>query len=415
MLILPLEDARSGMKLAAPVLHPEHPGQEMLRRGYILEEAVLPRLEELGVAAIYVDYPGLEDLDRHLAPNLSPARLNLYQQIRKSIVSSQERACPAVSYNAYYSTTRELITTLMDQGRHSLYLDQMSRISSDAVGHATAVAHLSLLVGLKLELYLIQERKRLPAHHAKEVVNLGIGAMLHDMGKLKLPEALQNCHSADQPTDEAALAEWKNHPALGYELVHDGIEPSAATAILHHHQHFDGTGFPAMRDADGHRKPLEQHRIHIFARIMFVADLYDRLRTLPGSSRPRTNVEILHMMRSKYAKMMDPVVFRAVESTTPPFPPGSRVTLSDKTEAIVTDVTPTDPYRPFVKRVDADGWAMKGSAIDLRESDAPKIESIQGVPVGGLIPKPHPAGKESPHGEPKAPKPGAPTMHHLPI
>ena len=74
MLILPIDDAKPGMQLAAPVFHPDSPDQELLKRGYVLEAKVLRRMAEMGVDALYVDYPGLDDLDRHLAVNLSPAR-----------------------------------------------------------------------------------------------------------------------------------------------------------------------------------------------------------------------------------------------------------------------------------------------------------------------------------------------------
>jgi hypothetical protein len=72
MLIVNVEEARAGMKLAAPVAHPDNPQQDLLKRGYCLDDAILGRLRELGVASLYVDCPGLDDLDRHLAPCSAP-------------------------------------------------------------------------------------------------------------------------------------------------------------------------------------------------------------------------------------------------------------------------------------------------------------------------------------------------------
>ncbi len=64
MLIVPIEESEPGMRLAMPVCHPDNPRQELLRKGFALDAPVLQRLRELNVAWIYVDYPGLEDLDR---------------------------------------------------------------------------------------------------------------------------------------------------------------------------------------------------------------------------------------------------------------------------------------------------------------------------------------------------------------
>src|SRR5262245_54645252 len=113
VLILPVEDAKAGMKLAAPVLHPETPEQELLKRGYVLEDKVLRRLGEMGIDALYVEYPGLDDLDRHLAVNLSPARQAVYSQIKKTITAVQRQTRAEVTYTDYYAGTRELITTLL--------------------------------------------------------------------------------------------------------------------------------------------------------------------------------------------------------------------------------------------------------------------------------------------------------------
>ena len=50
LLIVPLDDVRPGMQLAAPVKHPDHPDQDLLKRGYVIEETVLSRLRDLGIA-----------------------------------------------------------------------------------------------------------------------------------------------------------------------------------------------------------------------------------------------------------------------------------------------------------------------------------------------------------------------------
>src|SRR5437016_10100640 len=225
------------MKLAAPVPHPDHPDQHLLKAGYVLEETVIGRLRDMHIDQVFVEYPALDDLDRHLAPNLSPARRKIYFQIKDAVTKMQRSTSAAVPYADYYNTTRELITTLLDQGHHPIFLDQMARLGSDTVSHAAAVAHLSLILGLRLEQYLIDQRKRLPVHQARDVVNLGIAAMLHDIGKCALPGSIATQSEIEQPQDQAARLQWQSHCQLGYELIRPHVEPTAAAAVLHHHQH----------------------------------------------------------------------------------------------------------------------------------------------------------------------------------
>lgn len=372
------------MRLAAPVPHPDQPDQELLRPGYELEDEVIQRLRRLGVAYIFVEYPALDDLDRHLAAFLSPARQKLYSQMKRTIETSQRRTSPGVSYNDYYAATRELMTTLLSQGQHPIFLDQMARLGSDAVGHAMAVAHLSLLLGIKLESYLVEERKWLPCSRAKDVVNLGVAGMLHDVGKYKLPEALWHTDQIAPPNDQDALEQWQGHPRLSYEEIRESVEPTAASAVLQHHQHFDGSGFPSVAADGAEAKKLSGRRIHIFARIMLAADLYDRLAT--GHARRKSNVEVLHLLRTKYADWIDPAVLRGLSAVAPPFPPGCRLRLSDGTSAIVLRVDELNPYAPVVRRIVEEDWQMEGAQIDLSLHGAPQIMSVGETKVLGLVP-----------------------------
>jgi len=374
------------MKLAAPVVHPEQPDQDLLKPGYVLEDKVLVRLRELGIDHLYVDYPGLHDLDRHLAANLSPARQKLYSQIKETIVAGQKRTRPAVSYTDYYATTRELVLTLMSQGEHPVYLEHMSRMGDDAVTHATAVAHLGLLLGIKLELYLIEQRSRLPAKHAREVVNIGVGGMLHDMGKLALPQELRQYNCLNPPTNPQQRNEWETHAQRGYDVIRGGVEPSAAIAVLNHHQRWDGLGFPALSVKDQQpQRPAEQS-IHVFARIIAIADLYDRLASPADGSPRRSNVEVLHLMRTTYGSWCDPTVLKTLEAVAPPFPPGLTVRLSDGGGAVVVQVPPDDPYRPIVRRIVGADLELDSQRLDLRREGSIRITHVGKTPVEQFVP-----------------------------
>ena len=110
VLILPIQDARPGMKLAMTVTDPAHPEKELLTAGYPLDELLLDRLRDLGITVLYVAYPDLSDLDRHLAPYLNPARREIYQHIKNTIATVQ--ACPATW--ALPSTTPSARADLLD-------------------------------------------------------------------------------------------------------------------------------------------------------------------------------------------------------------------------------------------------------------------------------------------------------------
>ena len=123
MLMVPIDEAREGMRLATPVAHPEKPGHDLLRAGFALTTDVIDRLRVVGVTSVFVDYPELAELDRFMAPYLSQERQVVYRQVRDTLAAAQKATRPTVAFPEYYSSTRELIITLMHGGQHPVYLD----------------------------------------------------------------------------------------------------------------------------------------------------------------------------------------------------------------------------------------------------------------------------------------------------
>lgn len=397
MLMVQLDEAREGMRLATPVAHPEKPGHDLLKAGFALTGDVIERLGTVGVTSVFVDYPELAELDRFMDPYLSPARQVVYRQVRDTMAAAQKSTRPTVAFPDYYAATRELIITLMHGGQHPVYLDLMARqMGDEAVAHAVAVSHLSLVLGIRLEEYLVRQRSRLAARHAREVVNLGVAGMLHDIGAARLSEPARRATRVDAPADDAVRAEWESHPRIGYEMVKGGVEASAAAAVLHHHQHWDGSGFPGLpadpceRAQPGQPSRNAGERIHVFARIVAAADLFDRLTTNPATGERRPTIEALHLMRTQHAGWVDPVILARMPSAVPPFPPGLKVRLSDGTVAVTVNVNLDRPYRPTVRRVvvQDEQFRLAKESTDLasRENTGLRITHLGKTNVEAWVP-----------------------------
>jgi len=194
--------------------------------------------------------------------------------------------------------------------------------------------------------------------------------MLHDIGMTRLrASVLQRWALEHDDTDPA----WQEHVRIGYEMVKGHVEPSAAAAVLHHHQRFDGSGFP-KRMRNGEECGLEGSKIHIFSRILIVADLYDRMvhpaYTIGDSEeirRSRPPVYALNrLMKEPYRSWIDPVVFQALISVCPAYAPGSQVKLSDGREGVVIDWDARDPCRPVVREMTHFEDEDDSEVIDLR-------------------------------------------------
>jgi putative nucleotidyltransferase with HDIG domain len=125
--------------------------------------------------------------------------------------------------------------------------------------HSTRVAALSLMMGEEMGLSTDEQR------------DLEVAALVHDLGKIRIPDHILK---KPGPLDEQEIQRIKRHPLDGVDILgHSRVLHKFIPAVLHHHEWYDGQGYP-----DG----LKGEAIPLFAAIIALADSYDAMT----SSRP---------------------------------------------------------------------------------------------------------------------------------
>lgn len=349
MLRINLNQTKPGMQLALPVYNPEQKTNVLLRTGYTLTAVNIKRLEELNVDELWIKYPGTEAIKKQINPEVLAQREVLGKNICEFVSNAQHKTNAHLSFNNYIRSVSDLITELLQNPSSAMVLDNLNSRNNNLMKHSTNVAFMSILMGIKLDSYIMKQRKRLKSYHAKNITNLGVGAMLHDIGLLQIdPNSVKNYEETRQSDD----GEYKRHTRVGYEMVKGKIDPSAGAVILQHHQHFNGTGFPQNLHGvtDG---SLAGNKIHVFARIVNVADTFDTLHN------PRADITIpmvramKMMLQPPIMNWFDPVVLRAFFCVVAPYPPGTLLRLSDGRYAVTVDHHPASPCRPIVQILDS--------------------------------------------------------------
>lgn len=137
-------------------------------------------------------------------------------------------------------------------------------------GHSMRVRHYSRLIASALDL------------GGEEKENLKIAALLHDIGKIGTSDFILG---KPGPLNETEMLDVRSHPLKGVEILKP-LKPtfsqldSILPAILHHHEYYDGSGYPTGLSGEG---------IPLLARIITVADTYDAIvSTRPYRAGPRT-------------------------------------------------------------------------------------------------------------------------------
>lgn len=386
MLRVPISQAEPGMTLALPVYHPHNLTTVLLKANAEVERRTIDRLREICVPEIWIRYPRLETISRFVSPGVMAARAGMAGEVSTAFDAAGKTVHARLDFNAYKKAMGALMQKLMLDTDSAIFVSELVDSGRPAVRHGANVGFISMLMGLRLGFYLLRERKRLPAMLAKDVTNLGVAAMLHDIGMTRLPEAVLRRHAEKRDENDP---DWRAHTEIGFEMVRGNIEPSAAASVLHHHQRFDGSGFPNRANLHGGTDPVCGQSIHIFARIIAAADMYDRLvnpASDPGTDAAETPpvppVRALKTLLSPpHRARIDPVVLRALLSVCPAYAPGSTVTLNSGMRAVVSDWSALDPCRPTVQELTHFEDEEPAEPIALRDHPGLSIIEFEGIDV----------------------------------
>jgi len=132
---------------------------------------------------------------------------------------------------------------------------------------------------------------------AADLDTLSLAAHLHDLGKIGIPDSVL---LKPGRLDADELQVMRTHPQRGYDIlvsIPDAQVAAVAHVVLHHHEGFDGNGYP---------NGLRGEQIPAMSRIIAIADSYDAMATVRPYHKPRTHAEIMKLMFDGEAGKYDP-------------------------------------------------------------------------------------------------------------
>jgi len=166
-----------------------------------------------------------------------------------------------------------------------LFLDQLAAVCDPYISdHSTHVRDLSVQLAVQVKF------------PSKKLKALSHAALLHDIGKVVLPEQIINKPSR---LTEAEFLMVQRHTVLGHKLLRPlEMDVMIGNATLYHHENFDGSGYPS--GLSGEAIPLE-------ARIIRITDFYDAL-VCSRSYRGAFSTEAAHDLLMKNHQYFDPAL-----------------------------------------------------------------------------------------------------------
>jgi putative nucleotidyltransferase with HDIG domain len=258
-------------------------------------------------------------------------------QAAAELVASQ----PQAARESAEGLTRALLDKMMVDGE--LCIRVLTEVQAErTTTHALNVAVISMLMG------------RVFGFSEAEMLDVGVGALLHDVGKLELPERVRLPDPQAAPADQAL---YREHVARGVaQAKRMGLSPGAMLVLAQHHEMADGSGFPQKLNVD---------RMTAAARIVALVNRYDNLCDPAVPAHALTPHEALSLIFAQTRSKFDASMLNAFIRMMGVYPPGSVVQLTDDRLALVTNVNSTRPLKPRVLLFDASVPAEEALHIDL--------------------------------------------------
>lgn len=238
---------------------------------------------------------------------------------------------------------KECVESILRNPAAMLWLARIKNSDHYTAEHSLRVSILSIALGKELGIPLYQ------------LEQIGVCGMLHDVGKIKVPNEILNKPGALTAEE---LRIMQSHAAEGRKLLmsNQQITPATVDVAYSHHERLDGKGYPRGLDAS---------RIPYFAKVIAVADSYDAINSDRVYSKGKSSLESLRILLDAVNCHFDEAIVECFIRLIGLYPPGEIAELSSGEVGIIIGCPPGNKLRPKVLIVrDAEKTHVrKGSLI----------------------------------------------------
>ncbi|WP_168119760.1 HD domain-containing phosphohydrolase [Paenibacillus sp. HB172176] len=334
-----LELVKPGDKVARPVFQDN--GNILLGEGVELNERYIDRLLQIGIDFLYIEDGATVDIipeetirdeTRKKSVGIIYDTMNAF---KNEDLSKNKTIAPDIgrSFRAVFGSIMQDLST---RPNVLVNLSSIHSMEGYLFQHSFNVAVLAGIMGIA------------KGFNRYQLEELGIGALLFDIGMTKLPASMLT-HKGRYSAEQLSLLH--KHPMDGFQILrkyHD-ISIVSAHCALQHHERYNGSGYP---------RGLKKDEIHIYAQIVGLADTYDALVSPRPHRKRYTTSEAIEFLFAAGGTFFDLELIKLFCSHISIYPVSTTLLLSTGQTVVVTSNTDLAVHRPRVRVIkEADGKA----------------------------------------------------------
>lgn len=299
-------------------------GKILLRSGVSLNSRYVEKLKELGVFFVYVEDARLDDIlneDEELT-ELKQTAIHNMSKIMKNVYT-----CNSREVKDSLNIVEDMVDYIIRMGDVNTSLYDIRTYDNYTYVHSLDTCIMASFLGLT------------NGFNERELKDLAIGAILHDIGKVKVDNKIITKSGA---LSEEEFKEIRKHPEYGEEILKKNlrIPDNAIKAVIQHHERIDGRGYPYG---------LVDKEISKFGKIVCICDVYDAVSNDRVYRRKFSPNEAYELILAGSGTAFDSGIVLNFRETFAVYPLGCCVKLSNSVEGYVIRQNRNFPDRPVIR------------------------------------------------------------------
>jgi len=343
-----VEELAPGMKLAKDVILED--GRFLLLKGFTIKNRYIDRIRNYNIPYLYVE----DEIGKLEYFSEEAVYTETFQTIKNVMESVREGG--RIDLPVLKDTVDSIVQKILNDDNVFMKLTGIRDIDNYTYLHSVVVCIYSMIAGKSMNL------------PEEKIRQLGLGSILHDIGKCKIPLNILNKPSRLTKSEYEII---QRHTNYGYEIVSKtpDINPDVANIALYHHEHWDGTGYPTGKAGNN---------IDLLARIVAVADVYDALTANRVYRKRFMPHEAAEYIIAHSAQHFDPEVLKVFLDNIAIYPADIIVLLSTGEIARVMEAKGELSIRPKVMVITRKEGppVLNPYEIDLKENTHIRIVDI---------------------------------------